>query len=105
MYGIYCDKCRDILYVGETGTAIYDRMANHLSSVRQGKDEPIPMHFSGEDHNISQFKWFVIEKIRREDIHHRKIRESFWIEKMKTLYPRGLNKNGGVGDQIRGIVM
>ena len=45
VYGIVCDKCRKLVYVGETGTAIYSRMANHISSINTKKGGPIPKHF------------------------------------------------------------
>ena len=44
-----------------------------------------------------------IEKIKQLDIHMRKIRESFWIAKLQTLYPGGLNQNLGIGDGTRGL--
>ena len=43
-----------------------------------------------------------LEKNKVNDIHLRKIRESFWIKKLKTQHPDGLNQNGGIGDGIRG---
>ena len=33
VYGIYCNKCNEINYVGETGTTIYERFQNHISSM------------------------------------------------------------------------
>ena len=104
IYGIYCQICEKIVYVGETGTSVYERMSNHISTVKHKKDDPVPQHFNSKGHSIKDFMWLGLEKIKSEDIHIRKILESFWIKKLKTLEPSGLNKNGGIGDQDRGIV-
>ena len=105
VYGIHCDVCDKIVYVGETGTTLYERMANHISTVNTGKNDSIPKHFNSENHSAENLRWIGIEKIGRIDIHLRKVRESFWIRKLKTIYPQGLNQNGGIGDQDRGIVL
>ena len=68
IYGIYCDKCGAIVYVGETGTTLYERFQNHISSINHEKDEPIPRHFNQEDHSLHHFKIIGIEKNRRKDI-------------------------------------
>ena len=39
-----------------------------------------------------------LQSIGHLDIHHRKIRDSFWIQKLQTITPGGLNQNKGVGD-------
>ena len=92
------------MYVGETGTAMYDRIANHLSTIRNHKDDTVPQHFNSDNHTIDDFRWLGIEKIKKTDIHLRKIKESFWIKRANTLIPNGLNKNGGIGDQDRGML-
>ena len=93
------------MYIGETGTTLYERMANHISTIRNQKNDPIPQHFSSDGHSVADLEWLGIEKLRRNDIHLRKIRESFWIKKLETLEPKGLNQNGGIGDQDRGFVV
>ena len=80
-------------------------MSNHLSAIRHHKEDPVPQHFSSDGHSLKDFRWQGIEKIRCQDIHMRKIRESFWINKLNTLEPSGLNQNGGIGDKDRGIVL
>ena len=97
IYGIFCKVCKEIVYVGETGTTIYERFQNHLTSIRKKKIEPVPTHFNGAKHSIDDMQILGIETIRRKDIHYRKIRESFWIKKLDTIQPKGLNQNNGVG--------
>ena len=99
IYGIFCEKCDAIIYVGETGTSIYERFQNHISSVRNQKQEPIPMHFTSDGHSLKHFRIIGIERLRRRDIHFRKIREKFWIKKLGTIQPYGLNQNLGVGSE------
>ena len=103
VYGIHCHKCNRIIYVGETGTSIYERFQNHLSCIRRYKMDPISNHFNNYIHNQNDLKIVGIEKMKIKDIHYRKIRESFWIKKMGTLQPEGLNQNLGIGDGDRGV--
>ena len=103
VYGINCKRCQKIIYVGETGTTLYERFQNHLSSIRRTKEEPVANHFNLNGHNIKDLQILVIEMIRGKDIHYRKIRESFWIGKLCTLHPAGLNQNKGIGDCDRGV--
>ena len=67
------------------------------------KGGPIPKHFTG-GHTINDLTWMGLEKIKNQDIHTRKIRGSFWIRKLRTLKPRRINENGGIGDQDRGVL-
>ena len=41
------------------------------------------------------------KKKKYNDIFLRKIRESFWIDKLNTIHPHGLNQNNGIGDGIK----
>ena len=101
VYGIYCNKCDEINYVGQTGTTIYERFQNHISSMKRTDNNPIESHYRDKRHSVQNLEIVCLEKIRGNDIHHRKIRESFWIQKLKTIHPYGLNKNLGIGDGIR----
>ena len=101
VYGVFCEECDKIVYVGETGTTLYERIQNHLSSVRKNLKQPVPSHFNSPDHKMEDMKFVILETIKTKDIHLRKIRESFWIKKLQTLTPEGLNQNAGVGDSHR----
>ena len=98
IYGIVCKECEKGVYVGETGNTIYERFQNHISSIKRKKDEPISRHFNGNKHNLGKMKILGLEALRQFDIHQRKIRESFWIQKLRSISPAGLNENKGVGD-------
>ena len=98
VYGMKCQRCSKLLYVGETGTTLYERFQNHLSAINSpSNSEPIPSHFNSNDHTVDDVRIIGIEKLKRVDILLRKQRESFWIKKLCTLYPNGLNQNLGIG--------
>ena len=87
MCGVRCETCMKLLCVRETGVTIYEWFQNHLSSINHNKDEPIRRHFNQQDHKIGHLKIAGIEKIKHNDTVLRKVREIFWIKKMKTLAP------------------
>ena len=72
------------------------------STLRRKTDNPISRHFNSANHNMESMDVICLELIRRNDIHLRKIRETFWINKLGSIHPKGLNMNYGVGDGIRG---
>ena len=98
VYGIKCKKCNQLVYVGETGVTVYERFQNHLTTIKGKSDEPVPNHFSNHGHVLEDVRIVGIEKIKNNDILLRKARETFWIRKLGTLTPNGLNMNEGLGD-------
>ena len=56
VYGIYCNKCNDVNCVGETGTTIYERFQNHISSVKRGGNNPLGDHYMEKGHNIENLE-------------------------------------------------
>ena len=74
-----CDK----QYVGSTVTAFRKRFNNHKSSLN------LYSHFYTEGH--SGIKDFSVQVIDVTDVNNPTERESFWIEKLKTYIPMGLN--------------
>ncbi|OCT68332.1 hypothetical protein XELAEV_18039631mg [Xenopus laevis] len=88
-----------ILYIGQTIRMVKERIKEHRNNIRNYKistatDTPVSRHFQG--HNVSQLRWLVLEKItqtkRGGDI--RKSlgqREVYWIKRMNTMAPAGLN--------------
>ena len=68
--------------------------------MKHKKYEPIPNHFNQKGHAIDDLKIVGIEKIRKNNIFLRKIRETFWIKKIDTLMPKGLNQNEGLGEKV-----
>ena len=51
VYGVIWQKCDELKYVGETGTTIYERIHNHLTTIRRKKqNNTIAQHFNMKDH-------------------------------------------------------
>ena len=95
---IYLITCttRNKQYVGKTTTTLYTRFTNTKSYIKKyntdrRKSLPIAQHFRQPHHTIQNISLSAIEKIhcKRDDvILHRK---SYWIVKLKTLSPSGIN--------------
>ena len=93
VYGIYCNECEKIVYVGETGTSLYNRMQNHMSTIRKNDENEIGTHFNSEGHSLDSFRVIGLEKTNKSWIYRRE-KEQFWIHKLNTLDENGLNKKG-----------
>ena len=92
VYGVYCCKCSRYVYVGETGDTFYTRTANHLSAIRCERDDAVPKHFRENGHTQEDFRITGLERIRVPRKIFREEKERWWMEKLGTVQPRGLNK-------------
>ena len=94
IYGIWCTVCQIVVYVGETGGTLYQRTQNHLSSIRcerQGME--VARHFNGEDHAVEDMRVIGLEKVRKNWVAYRRVREQRWMGLLGTLHcTGGLNK-------------
>jgi len=50
VYGINCTRCDSMVYVGETGRTLKDRLKEHEADVRPGWEKPMAEHFSMNGH-------------------------------------------------------
>ena len=92
VYAISCTLCKKLIYVGETGDTLYNRIQNHLSLIRNNnKTEPVPIHFNKQPHTINNFRVVGLEKQYRNNKIYRQLRESFWIKKLDTIN-HGVNR-------------
>ena len=80
------------MYVGETKTTLYKRHVQNFSRINNNKDlDDLTYHFTkNNQHSVHEYSIIGIEKIYKEDS-YRKTREQFWIHKLRTLKPFGLN--------------
>ena len=105
VYLITCKICR-IQYVGETGREFSVRMREHWDKIKKGdKSQLVYAHFhSDEIHRNSKIedmlRFQIIEKIKTEDLDNQELgmirkrrleRELYWIAKLRTAHPLGLN--------------
>lgn len=77
-----------VLYVRQTGDAFYQRM--NFSMIRTKKSDTLAEHVYSNGHSVQDFSVIGIEQFYGDET-YRKVKESFWIEKLKTLSPDGLN--------------
>ena len=97
VYGIKCERCERVVYVGETERTVSERLKEHLADVRHSRNKAVAEHFNQPDHSISDFKIVILEKCTDPSRYFRKIRELFWIERLNTAIPAGLNKKSQLG--------
>ena len=92
-----CRICR-IQYIGRSETEFNFRLNNHRKEVNTQNAPQSDQHFKLPYHNFNQLVRFTLT----EQLDNMKIdqnlatlklrkREDFWIEKLKTLHPYGLN--------------
>ena len=93
VYGIWCDVCCSVCYVGETGGCIYTRIQNHLSTIRSENpvvDLPVSRHFKSKGHTIENMRVVGLERVWKPNVYYRRARERRWM----TLLGTGQEKGG-----------
>ena len=101
MYCIVCELCDCVVYVGETGREIRERMTEHLRDIRLQKEKPINLHF-GTNHTVDTAKFVVLEKLYGASHLERTLREALWIKRLRTARPHGCNvKDNWIPAQFR----
>ena len=92
IYIITCKKC-NIQYVGETKQNVSKRMNSHRFDIRNFSDPTyssyVATHFNSPSHSIDDFSFMPIDNVCND--FDRLCKETFWIHKLQTLYPFGLN--------------
>ena len=99
IYLLQCQKCK-IQYIGKTENPFNIRLNNHRHGANNPTEDTIPAakHFSINHVFNRDAKFTIIEQIKdnsKTKEEKRSIllrRENFWIDKMKTLTPLGLNQ-------------
>lgn len=94
IYLITCNKC-GIQYVGETLCPLHERMNKHRSNINHKFHSLVANHFNGPC-SLHDLLVQPIEQISGDGhdeiiTKHRKLRESFWMKELRTVYPYGLN--------------
>ena len=90
VYIIHCALC-DMNYVGMTNTTLKQRMANHLSCIKNWRDTSVSKHFTTSPHDVKiHFKVAILD-INMGNADNTSIREGFWINELRTV-SNGLNE-------------
>ena len=97
VYLITCTKCGK-QYVGETGDHVNQRMNGHRDDWKHKRFErsPVAEHFCSPEHDfLNHATLCSLDHNPEWTDRTRKGRESYWIRRLNTLRPYGINK----GDQ------
>jgi hypothetical protein len=79
------------VYVGETGSTLYQRHVLNLSLIRRETDDSVATHFYTDSHSIKDYSIIGIEKLYKDDT-YRRFRKKIWKKKLNTYAPSGINK-------------
>ncbi|XP_065051445.1 uncharacterized protein LOC135681083 [Rhopilema esculentum] len=97
IYLLECIKC-GLQYIGKSETQVNLRINNHRKDSSKSASIPVCQHFNNTSHNFNNdAKFIIIEQLKslegdKELLRSRlQRREDFWIKKLKTLSPLGLN--------------
>ena len=91
IYLLFCSKCQKSQYIGETKCSLKQRFYQHRSNINKNAGTLVTLHFNQNDHSLEDMRCIAIEKVF-SDVHSRRLaREAFWIKKLQTLSPHGLN--------------
>ena len=62
-----------------------------LTLIKRNTGTLVTRHFNSPNHTIENLKCVVVERVHPDKVTARKKRESFWMSKLQTLTPDGLN--------------
>ena len=94
VYLISCKACKK-QYVGETRQALNKRINLHRSEwkTRKFNRSPVAEHYSAAEQSFEDVELCVIEAKETWSDSQRKERETYWIRRLWTVQPSGINKN------------
>ena len=93
VYMLTCNKC-NMRYVGETGRSLKCRIKEHIYNLQANSSKNKNSRAKLYKHLKtcgSGFSTQIIELLGALGPNERKIREDFWIKRLKTVYPYGMN--------------
>ena len=92
IYMITCKKCK-MQFIGQTHQLVSNRMNSHKFDIRNMSDPifstAVANHFNSNGHSIEDFSCMPIDYV--SDNMNILLKETFWIHKLDTKYPKGLN--------------
>ena len=93
IYLLQCAVC-DLQYVGTTDRQFNKRMIEHRSQAKGKGGTSLSRHLRSKNHHkaVDKLKVTIIEHNPNWDIATRLRREHFWIRKLDTLSPNGINE-------------
>eukprot|EP00745_Piridium_sociabile_P022976 TRINITY_DN35811_c0_g1_i2.p1 TRINITY_DN35811_c0_g1~~TRINITY_DN35811_c0_g1_i2.p1 ORF type:complete len:584 (-),score=113.49 TRINITY_DN35811_c0_g1_i2:126-1877(-) len=92
VYMLFCAKCHTgAQYVGETKNSLKTRFYLHRTHIKQNTGTHVTKHFNNTGHTLQDMRCIPIEIVHTNNLTLRLKRELFWIHKLKTTFPFGLN--------------
>ena len=92
VYVISCTTCNK-RYIGETGRTLDDRIREHLKDIQYNRDnKTVARHFNQPGHSVQNLRVQGMWLMRTDCAKQRKDTESYWIRKLNTFHPFGLNE-------------
>lgn len=85
LYGMWCEQCQRIVYVGKSKNGLQERFYGHWSDLRSADVEKPAYHFKRQGHKDEDMKVVALEEVPGRDDIYRIQRERWWMEKMGTL--------------------
>ena len=85
VYGMHCQICDCIVYVGKTQNSLQERFYGHRADYQAEILEKPVAHFLDEGHKWEDMRVVGLEKVEGKDDVLRVVRERFWIGKLGTL--------------------
>ncbi len=84
MYGIECEKCNGLLYVGEI-MSLYEWFQNHKSTIKNNdKSQLVAKHFNENSDTIADMGVIGIQKLNRDSTFYRR----YMDRQIKYLYTK-----------------
>ena len=92
IYLVECKRC-NMQYIGQTNQQVSRRMNSHRFDINtydgQGYATNVALHFNSDSHSVDDFRFVPIDVVNNEM--DRLCKETYWIHKLDTLYPKGMN--------------
>jgi ferredoxin len=90
VYLITCTKCNK-QYVGKTTKTLKERITRHRSIILTKQRRYLSLHFNLPEHSLNNLKVQVIDAAETPTELDKL--EQYWIHKLQTIEPKGLNCN------------
>ena len=95
IYGMWCDRCGKVVYVGKTMNRVMDRFNGHRADLRAADESKPAYHFKRNGHVDGDMKVVVLEHVPGDDDVYRVTRERWWMNRMGTFITERHHMYGG----------
>ena len=86
-----------MVYVCETERTVGERIKEHVADIKHERDKAVAVHFSAANHTYKDLRFLILERCVTDSCYYRRARENFWMERLNTITPHGINKKSQLG--------